>query len=120
RGILRLAPVLLRLKSLDDYDDAVLFGQEVSNLLAGFIKKPAQEGPPAVDAVTGERVVQDHDGILMAALEAGSMQELMEGEDVELSDPTDAGNTYVDFKRQQLQAAAVGAELPNELLTVDM
>lgn len=120
RGIPRLAPVLLRLKSLDNYDDAVLFRQEVSNLFAGFIKKPAQEGPPAVDPVTGERVVQDHDGTPMAALEPGSMQELMEGEDVEFSDPPDAGNTYVDFMRQQLQAAAVGAELPYELLTGDM
>src|SRR5690606_18777042 len=120
RGVPRLAPVLLRLKSLDNYDDAVLFRQEVANLFAGFIKKPAQEGPPAVDPVTGERVVQDHDGTPMAALEPGSMQELMEGEDVEFSDPPDAGNTYVDFMRQQLQAAAVGVELPYELLTGDM
>lgn len=44
RGVPRLAPVLLRLKSLDNYDDAVLFRQEVSNLFAGFITKPASEG----------------------------------------------------------------------------
>lgn len=120
RGIPRLAPVLLRLRSLDNYDDAVLFRQEVSNLFAGFIKKPLPEGPPQVDAVTGEPVVRDHDGTPMAALEPGSMQELLEGEEVEFSDPPDAGNTYIDFMRQQLQAAAVGVELPYELLTGDM
>lgn len=120
RGIPRLTPVLLRLKSLDNYDDAVLFRQEVSNLFAGFIVKPAHEGPPRVDPVTGEPITPDHDGTPMAALEPGSMQELMEGEQVEFSDPPDAGNTYIDFMRQQLQAAAVGAELPYELLTGDM
>lgn len=120
RGIPRLASVLLRLRSLDNYDDAVLFRQEVSNLFAGFIKRPLPEGPPQVDAVTGEPVVADHDGTPMAALEPGSVSELLEGEEIEFSDPPDAGNTYIDFMRQQLQAAAVGVELPYELLTGDM
>tara|TARA_R110000764_G_scaffold2641_5_gene11471 strand:+ start:637 stop:2109 length:1473 start_codon:yes stop_codon:yes gene_type:complete len=120
RGIPRLAPVLLRLRSLDNYDDAVLFRQEVSNLFAGFIVKPASEGPPGLDAVTGEPLTTDVDGTPMVALEPGSMQELLEGEKVEFSDPPDAGNTYVDFMRQQLQAAAAGVELPYELLTGDM
>lgn len=33
RGVPRLSPVLKRLRSLDNYDDAVLFRQEVANLL---------------------------------------------------------------------------------------
>lgn len=121
RGVPRLAPVLLRLKSLDSYDDAVLFRQEVSNLFAGFITKPRQEGgPPVLDPVTGLPVQLDRDGTPMAAMEPGTLQELLEGEEIEFSDPPDAGNTYVDFMRQQLQAAAVGADLPYELLTGDM
>ncbi|MCY1284854.1 phage portal protein, lambda family [compost metagenome] len=120
RGIPRLAPVLLRLKSLDSYDDAVLFRQEVSNLFAGFITKPRGEGPPVLDPVTGQPVVQDRDGTPMAAMEPGTLQELMEGEEIEFSDPPDAGNTYVDFMRQQLQAVAAGVGLPYELLTGDM
>lgn len=43
RGVPRLAPVLKRLRSLDNYDDAVLFRQEVANLFAGFIKRPSPE-----------------------------------------------------------------------------
>ena len=50
RGVPLLAPVLLRLKTLDDFDDAVLYRQEVANLFAGFIRKPAPEDPP-VDPV---------------------------------------------------------------------
>ncbi|WP_437881033.1 phage portal protein [Pseudomonas sp. LRF_L74] len=120
RGVPRLAPVLLRLKSLDSYDDAVLFRQEVSNLFAGFITKPRGEGPPALDPVTGQPIVADSDGIPLVALEPGTLQELMEGEEIAFSDPPDAGNTYVDFMRQQLQAVAAGVGLPYELLTGDM
>ncbi|SDH49374.1 phage portal protein [Pseudomonas panipatensis] len=121
RGVPRLAPVLLRLKSLDNYDDAVLFRQEVSNLFAGFITRPARaDGPPVFDPVTGLLPTQDRDGAPMVGLEPGTMQELLDGEEVVFSDPPDAGNTYVDFMRQQLMAAAVGVDLPYELLTGDM
>lgn len=120
RGIPRLAPVLLRLKSLDNYDDAVLFRQEVSNLFAGFITKQGHDGPLPLDPITGQPVQADDDGAPMVGLEPGSMQELMPGEEVKFSDPPDAGNTYVDFMRQQLQAVAAGVGLPYELLTGDM
>ena len=120
RGIPRLAPVLLRLKSLDNYDDAVLFRQEVANLFAGFITKPRGDGPQAMDPATGQPFKTDTDGVPMVAMEPGTLQELMEGEEVKFSDPPAAGDTYVDFMRQQLMAAAAGIELPYELLTGDM
>ncbi|WP_375592189.1 phage portal protein [Chitiniphilus eburneus] len=120
RGVPRLAPVLLRLRSLDHYDDAVLFRQEVSNLFAGFIRKPAPEGHN-VDVLTGQPIRTDADGFTpMVAMEPGSMQELQPGEEVEFSKPPDAGNAYPDFMRQQLQAAAAGVGLPYELLTGDL
>jgi len=121
RGVPRLAPVLKRLRSLDSYDDAVLFRQEVANLFAGFIRKPVPEGPPQMDMVTGAPVSYDRDGFTpMVGLEPGTMQELLPGEQVEFSDPPDGGNNYPDFMRQQLTAAAAGAGLPYELMTGDM
>ncbi|WP_430298563.1 phage portal protein [Pseudomonas putida] len=123
RGVPRLAPVLKRLRSLDNYDDAVLFRQEVANLFAGFVRKPAPDamGPPPVDMVTGAPVSLDLDSFTpMVALEPGTMQELLPGEQVEFSDPPDGGNNYPDFMRQQLTAAAAGAGLPYELMTGDM
>lgn len=120
RGVPVLSPILSRLRSLDDFDDAVLFRQEVANLFAGFIRKPAPEDQE-VDPVTGQAVVKDTDGFTpMVGLEPGTMQELMPGEEVEFSTPPDAGNTYPDFMRQQLLAAAAGAGLPFELLTGDL
>jgi len=121
RGVPRLAPVLKRLRSLDNFDDAVLFRQEVANLFAGFVRKPAPEGAPQLDMVTGAPVRLDRDGFTpMVGLEPGTMQELLPGEQVEFSDPPDAGNNYPDFMRQQLRAAAAGSGLPYELMTGDM
>lgn len=120
RGVPVLAPVLARLKSLDDFDDAVLFRQEVANLFAGFIRKPAPEDLP-VDPVTGAPIQPDADGFTpMVGLEPGTLQELLPGEEVDFSNPPDAGNTYPDFMRQQLLATAAGAGLPFELLTGDL
>lgn len=120
RGIPVLAQVLARLKSLDEFDDAVLFRQEVANLFAGFIRKPAPEEPGA-DPTTGQAVKTDADGYTpMTGLEPGSMQELLPGEDVEFSKPPDAGDAYPDFMRQQLISVAAGVGLPFELLTGDL
>jgi lambda family phage portal protein len=63
RGLPRLSPVLKRLRSLDNYDDAVLFRQEVANLFAGFISRPAPEsGQVPRDPVTGQLLNADADG----------------------------------------------------------
>jgi lambda family phage portal protein len=122
RGVPRLAPVLKRLRSLDNYDDAVLFRQEVANLFAGFIKRPSPEmGQQPRDPVTGQLLTTDRDGFTpMVALEPGTMQELGPGEEVEFSKPPDAGNNYPDFMRQQLMAAAAGSGTPYEILAGDM
>lgn len=122
RGVPRLAPVLKRLRSLDNYDDAVLFRQEVANLFAGFISRPAPDaGQAPRDPVTGQLLTTDRDGFTpMVALEPGTMQELGPGEEVEFSKPPDAGNNYPDFMRQQLMAAAAGSGTPYEILTGDM
>lgn len=122
RGVPRLSPVLKRLRSLDNYDDAVLFRQEVANLFAGFISRPAPDsGQVPRDPVTGQPLNTDADGFTpMVALEPGTMQELGPGEEVEFSKPPDAGNNYPDFMRQQLMAAAAGTGTPYEILTGDM
>ncbi|MFP3624870.1 phage portal protein, partial [Burkholderia sp. SIMBA_051] len=54
RGVPELSTVLLRLHSLDNFDDAVLFRQEISNLFAGFLVKPNAEPGLLGDPVTGE------------------------------------------------------------------
>lgn len=121
RGIPRLSRVLLRLRSLDNFDDAVLFRQEVANLFAGFITRPNPGDMPQIDPINGGPARMDGDGFTpMVGLEPGTMQELLPGEQVEFSKPPEAGNNYPDFMRQQLQASAMGAGVPYELFTGDL
>ncbi|KVD76994.1 portal protein [Burkholderia sp. ABCPW 14] len=121
RGVPELSTVLLRLHSLDNFDDAVLFRQEVSNLFAGFIVKPQAELGPMGDPVSGAAVQYDDDGFSpVVSLEPGGMQELASGETVTFADPPGAGNDYAPFMRQQLMAAAASVGMPYEVLTGDL
>lgn len=121
RGIPELSTVLLRLKSLDNFDDAVLFRQEVSNLFAGFITKPPAEPGMPGDPVTGSAMQYDVDGFSpVVSLEPGSMQELAPGESVMFAEPPGAGADYGPFMRQQLMAAAASVGMPYEVMTGDL
>lgn len=121
RGVPELSTVLLRLHSLDNFDDAVLFRQEVSNLFAGFITKPHAELGPMGDPVSGAPMRYDDDGFSpVVSLEPGGMQELAPGEEVRFSEPPGAGNDYVPFMRQQLMASAASVGMPYEVLTGDL
>lgn len=119
RGVSELATVLLRLKTLDNFDDAVAFRQEVSNLFAGFISKPdpAENGD---DPLTGDKAVYDYDDTPIATLEPGSMQALLPGEEVTFAAPPGAPDNYPEFMRQQLMAAFASVGIPYELGTGDL
>ncbi|KWK54039.1 portal protein [Burkholderia stagnalis] len=121
RGVPQLATVLSRLHSLDNFDDAVLFRQELSNLFAGFVVKSNPEPDLPGDPMTGARMQYDTDGFSpVVSLEPGSMQELAAGEDVKFAEPPGAGNDYAPFMRQQLMAAAASVGMPYEVLTGDL
>lgn len=120
RGMPELATVLVRLKSLNNFDDAVLFRQEVANLFAGFVtKQPSAH--VELNPVTGLPKTYDNDAFTaIASLEPGSMQELNPGESVEFSNPPDAGSTYDGFMRQQLLAAFASVGQPYEIGSGDL
>lgn len=120
RGVSELGPILARLRGVGDFDDAVLERQKLANLFAGFLERPASGQDAALDPLTGQLIKADHDGTPMAALEPGTMQELLPGESVRFSEPPDAGAGYGDFTRQQYQGVAAGTGLPYELLTGDL
>jgi lambda family phage portal protein len=121
RGVPELSTVLLRLHSLDNFDDAVLFRQEISNLFAGFLVKPDTEPGLPGDPVTGEGLEFDSDGFSpVVSLEPGTIQELAPGEDMRFATPPGAGTDYSPFMRQQLMAAAASVGMPYEILTGDL
>ncbi len=120
RGVSDLAPILARLRGVGDFDDAVLERQKIANLFTAFLEKSPSTGDAALDPVTGQPVKLDTDGTPMAAMEPGTVQELLPGESIKFGDPPDAGTGYTDFTRQQYQGVAAGTGLPYELLTGDL
>jgi lambda family phage portal protein len=114
RGVPRLAPAVVKLFLLDQYDDAELERKKIAALFAGFVTRPSADDP-----MFGEGE-QDGEGGAIAGLSPGTMQVLLPGEDVRFSDPADVGGNYEAFQYRTLLAVAAACGLPYAALTGDM
>ena len=114
RGLPHIAPAMVRLFLLDQYDDAELDRKKTAAMFAGFITKTAPEEPLMGDIEAGE------DGTAIASLEPGTLQVLLPGEDVRFSSPADVGGGYEAFQYRTLLAVAASLGLPYHLVTGDV
>jgi lambda family phage portal protein len=114
RGLPHVAPAMVRLFLLDQYDDAELDRKKTAAMFAGFITKTAPEDP-----MMGEGA-GDLDGTAIANLEPGTMQVLLPGEDVKFSSPADVGGGYEAFQYRTLLAVSASLGLPYHLVTGDV
>ena len=113
RGLPHIAPAMVRLFLLDQYDDAELDRKKTAAMFAGFITKTAPEEP-----MLGEGQA-DPEGAAIASLEPGTMQVLLPGEDVKFSSPADVGGGYEAFQYRTLLSVAASLGLPYHLVTGD-
>jgi lambda family phage portal protein len=114
RGLPHVAPAMVRLFLLDQYDDAELERKKTAAMFAGFITKTAPE-----EALLGEIEAAD-DGSATASLEPGTMQVLLPGEDVKFSSPADVGGGYEAFQYRTLLGVSASLGLPYHLVTGDV
>jgi lambda family phage portal protein len=114
RGLPHVAPAMVRLFLLDQYDDAELDRKKTAAMFAGFITKTAPEDP-----MMGEGAA-DLDGAALASLEPGTMQVLLPGEDVKFSSPADVGGGYEAFQYRTLLSVSASLGLPYHLVTGDV
>jgi lambda family phage portal protein len=119
RGLPHLTQALILLRELDKYNDATVLRMQIGNLFAGFVRKPINTAPSDINPLTGQAPETLNDKPFVS-MEAGQMQELDPGDEVDFTDPPEAGSTYADFMRQQLYGAAAATGVPYELLTGDM
>ncbi|MFP4560991.1 MAG: phage portal protein [Thiohalorhabdus sp.] len=110
RGIPRVAPIIIRLRDFDEFDDATLMRQKVAASFAGFVQD--MEAP---DDVSGGKKNAD----LYDSIEPGTIEILPPGKTITF--PTPPGvESYRDFSYGQLLAISAGLGVPYEALTKDM
>jgi len=114
RGLPHVAPAMVRLFLLDQYDDAELDRKKTAAMFAGFITKNAPE-----EALMGA-VEDEGTGIGIASLEPGTLQVLLPGEDIKFSSPADVGGGYEAFQYRTLLAISASLGLPYHLVTGDV
>ena len=123
RGQPGITPGMVRLYLLDQYDDAELDRKRTAAMFAGFIKKARAEDEPALngqpeagDDVGGASPIETS----VAELQPGTMQVLLEGEDVTFSQPADVGGSYEAFQFRSLCAISAAVGLPYHTVSGDL
>lgn len=122
RGVSSLAPVLIRIRSAGDLEDAVIDRQKLANLFTMFITRamPEDWSDIDIDPETGLPKFYDTDGAPLATLEPGMSQELRPGEDVKFANPPEAGISFPDYIRSTHLGTSAGQGLPYELFSGDI
>ena len=112
RGVPWFAPVILKLRDLDEYDDAELVRKKIEACFAAFVTGSEDEETlgSASTAADGRRV---------ESFEPGMIEYLQPGKDVKFATPSHAGG-YAEYMRVHLHAIAAGVGLTYELLTGDL
>ena len=114
RGQTRLAAAMVKTILLDMYDDAELDRKKVAAMFAGFIRRPAD-----MDGTIGEEKPDD-DGRALAGLSPGTLNVLLDGEEITFSDPADVGGSYEAFQRRTLLAVSAAMNIPYQNVTGDL
>ncbi|AJE21490.1 phage portal protein [Azotobacter chroococcum] len=108
RGYSWLAPVLQRLRSFDEMEDAIIEQAKIAACFAAFVSKDETQGSPKKGQAP-----------LIERMEPGIVQELGIGEEISFGTPP-TFNGYQAYSWQALHAVAVGLGVPYELLTGDL
>jgi len=112
RGVSKLAPAIVKLFLLDQYDDAELDRKKVAAMYAMFVTSPAPENPLASP--------EDEDGAGGLEIRPGQVVRLDPGEDVTVGQPADSGGTYEPFQYRTLLQISAALGIPYPYLANDM
>ena len=112
RGVPWFAPVMLKLRDLDAYDEAELVRKKIEACFAAFVTG-------VQDEETLGKARTEADGARIETFEPGMIEYLEPGRDVKFASPSASGG-YAEYMRMQLHAVAAGVGLTYELLTGDL
>lgn len=106
RGVPWSAPIMVKLKDLDDYDQAELVRHKIAACFAGFVRDTEFS-----DRAKPETLINDK-------FEPGILEILPPGKDISFSNPPQVQG-YQEYVNSNLRAIAAGFSIPYELLTGD-
>jgi lambda family phage portal protein len=119
RGVPYGVSAVTTLAMLDLYDDAELERKRTAALFAGFITHPTGEGEDGpLGAGTGPGAGGAHQEPIN--LEPGALIDLLPGEGIEFSKPSDMGSGYEDFQFRTLTRICAGLNVPYPIVTGDL
>lgn len=116
RGVSIFAPAALKLRDLDDADDAELMRRKIAACFAAFVKRDA--GNATSPLSNASRVDTDSAGRRSETLAPGLLQYLEPGESVEFGTPPNADG-FIEYHKAQLRTVAAALGLPFHSLTGD-
>jgi lambda family phage portal protein len=105
-GVSWLAPVIVRLRDFDDFEDAHLMAKKISSCFGVFVT--SQDDDTGGDDDNAE-----------LSLEPGIVQTLKPGQQIQTANPPSIAD-YGDYSRITLQAVATGLGITYECLTSDL
>lgn len=108
RGVPWLAPVMLTMGDLSDYQEAQILKQKMAAMLAAIVTYDKETPGDAKNKLKG-----------LNALQPGAIVGAPDGADVVFTNPPKVDD-YVDFMREGLGAIAMGVGITRESLTGDL
>jgi len=111
RGIPWFAPVILRLRDYDEYEDAQLVRQKIAACFTAFVTD--------VDANTPSNPTSQSTNKVAEQIEPGLVELLPPGRDVKFANPPGVDG-YADYSNVTLHAIAAGLNIPYEALAQDL
>ncbi len=114
RALTWLAPIILRLRDFDEFEDATLMKQKIAACLAVITSDPDGSGSPLGEAGAGTSPEAPE----VDQIEPGAILNIRPGRSVEVVQPPQV-REYGDYARTQLRAIATGIGVTYEDLTGD-
>ncbi len=118
RGQPGITPGMIRLYLLDGYDDAELDRKRTAAMFAGFITK--KEGVEAPLTGSADDTFAEPLDTAVADLQPGTLQVLLEGEDIKFSAPVEVGGSYEAFQFRSLCAISAAVGIPYHVISGDL
>lgn len=120
RGFPGMVSTVLRMMDMAEYEDAEGMRKKLAAMWVGFITSSFDEdGGSGPNPVGSDGDGYDRDGMPMATLEPGTLQQLDPGQDITFNQPADVGGSYEPYMKMNLRAGAAGSDVLYEHTTGD-